>query len=416
MQIKPMIRNNICLNSHPQGCATMVRSQINYVREHLAGGKSPLEARNAAVAGAPKLVLVLGCSTGYGLASRIGAAFGYGAATVGVSFEKAGTATKPGTPGWYDNLAFDAEAAKAGLLSKTLDGDAFSNEMKAQVIDALKDTAARAGIPPRVDLIVYSLASPVRTDPRDGIMYRSVIKPIGATYSGKTMDMLTGKINIASAEPATDEEIAHTVKVMGGEDWALWIDALDAAGLLSPRVRTVAYTYLGPELSWAIYKNGTIGRAKEHLEKTSHVLHDRLSKTGGAAWVSVNKALVTRASAVIPIIPLYISSLFKVMKEKGLHEGCVEQLTRLYRDRLYTADAAQDATKVGVDSERRIRIDDWEMRDDVQRETKERMDKINEENLYSLADVEGFKHDFLEAHGFDVPGVDYEADVDPSGI
>lgn len=416
MQIKPMIRNNICLNSHPQGCATMVRNQINYVREHLAGGKSPLEARKAAVPGAPKLALVLGCSTGYGLASRIGVAFGYGAATVGVSFEKAGTATKSGTPGWYDNLAFDAEAAKAGLISKTLDGDAFSNDMKAQVIATLKDVAAQAGMAPQVDLIVYSLASPVRTDPRDGIMYRSVIKPIGAAYSGKTMDMLTGKITIASADPATEEEIAHTVKVMGGEDWELWIDALDAAGLLSPRVRTVAYTYLGPELSWAIYKNGTIGRAKEHLEKTSHILHDRLSKTGGAAWVSVNKALVTRASAVIPIIPLYISSLFKVMKEKGIHEGCIEQLTRLYRDRLYTAAAAQDAKKVSVDSERRIRIDDWEMREDVQRETKERMDKINEENLFQLADVEGFKHDFLEAHGFDVPGVDYEADVDPSGI
>lgn len=416
MQIKPMIRNNICLNSHPKGCATMVRNQIAYVREHVAGGKSPLEARSAAAAGTPKLALVLGCSTGYGLASRIGVAFGYGAATVGVSFEKAGTATKPGTPGWYDNLAFDAEAAKAGLAAKTLDGDAFSNEMKAQVIAALKDVAAQGGIKPQVDLIVYSLASPVRTDPRDGIMYRSVIKPIGAAYSGKTMDMLTGKISIASAEPATEEEIAHTVKVMGGEDWELWIDALETAGLLAPKVRTVAYTYLGPELSWAIYKNGTIGRAKEHLEKTSHTLNNRLSKTGGAAWVSVNKALVTRASAVIPIIPLYISSLFKVMKEKGLHEGCIEQISRLYRDRLYTPTAAQDAKKVSVDSERRIRIDDWEMREDVQRETKERMDKINEENLFQLADVEGFKHDFLEAHGFDVPGVDYEADVDPSGI
>ncbi len=247
-------------------------------------------------------------------------------------------------------------------------------------------------------------------------MYRSVIKPIGGAYSGKTMDMLTGKIGVSSAEPATEEEIANTVKVMGGEDWELWIDALDAAGVLAPTARTVAYTYLGPELSWAIYKNGTIGRAKEHLEATSHALNGRLSKSGGGAWVSVNKALVTRASAVIPIIPLYISTLFRVMKEKGLHEGCVEQLVRLYRDRLYAPAAAADPAAVPVDGARRIRIDDWEMREDVQRETSARMDRITEENLHELADAEGFKHDFLEAHGFDVPGVDYDAEVDPSGI
>lgn len=416
MTIKPMIRNNICLNSHPAGCAAMVASQVAYVRRHLAGDKTPAAARAAAPAGAPKLVLVIGCSTGYGLASRIGAAFGYGAATVGISFEKAGTATKPGTPGWYDNLAFDREAAAAGLAAKTLDGDAFSAEMKAAAVAAVKETAAAAGIPAKVDLVVYSLASPVRTDPRSGVMYRSVIKPIGGAYSGKTMDMLTGKIGVSSAEPATEEEIANTVKVMGGEDWELWIDALDAAGVLAPAARTVAYTYLGPELSWAIYKNGTIGRAKEHLEATSHALNGRLSKSGGGAWVSVNKALVTRASAVIPIIPLYISTLFRVMKEKGLHEGCVEQLVRLYRDRLYAPAAAADPAAVPVDGARRIRIDDWEMREDVQRETSARMDRITEENLHELADAEGFKHDFLEAHGFDVPGVDYDAEVDPSGI
>lgn len=408
MQIKPMIRNNICLNSHPKGCLKMVQNQIVYVRKTMAGLSS--------IPGAPKLALVIGCSTGYGLASRIGAAFGYGAATVGISFEKAGSPTKPGTPGWYDNLAFDAEAAKAGLISKTLDGDAFSNEMKEAAIAAIREVADKAGIPPQIDLVIYSLASPVRTDPRDGVMYRSVIKPIGQAYSGKTMDMLTGKISIASAEPATEEEISHTVKVMGGEDWELWIDALSAAGVLAPKVRTLAYTYIGPELSWAIYKNGTIGKAKEHLEKTSHILNDRLSKTGGAAWVSVNKALVTRASAVIPIIPLYISALFKVMKEKGLHEGCIEQLVRLYKERLYIGEGALNANKVPTDQERRIRIDDWEMREDVQKETKARMEAITEENLFTLADVEGFKHDFLEAHGFDVAGVDYEADVDPSTI
>lgn len=416
MQIQPMIRNNICLNSHPKGCAVMVHKQIEYVQKTLANGADAAAARAKAPAGAPKLVLVLGCSTGYGLASRISAAFGYGAATVGVSYEKAGSATKPGTPGWYDNLAFDAEAAKAGLVAATLDGDAFSNEIKAAAVEAIKTAAAKAGIPAKVDLVVYSLASPVRVDPRDGVMYRSVIKPIGKQYSGKTMDMLTGKLSVSTAESATDEEIASTVKVMGGEDWALWIDALREGGVLAPSARTVAYTYLGPELSWAIYKNGTIGHAKEHLEKTAKELDAAMKKTGGAAWVSVNKALVTRASAVIPIIPLYISSLFKVMKEKGLHEGCIEQLVRLYRDRLYAAGAATDAAKVATDSEGRIRIDDWEMREDVQKETAARMAAITEENLFQLADVAGFKHDFMEAHGFDVAGVDYDADVDPSKL
>ncbi len=416
MQIKPMIRNNICLNSHPKGCAAMVHSQIEYVRKTLANGVDAAAARKAAPQGAPKLVLVLGCSTGYGLASRIAAAFGYGAATVGVSYEKPGSETKPGTPGWYDNLAFDAEAKAAGLAAATLDGDAFSDEIKAAAVEAIKKTAAAAGVSATVDLVVYSLASPVRVDPRDGVMYRSVIKPIGATYSGTTMDMLSGKLAVATAEPATDEEIASTVKVMGGEDWALWIEALRDAGVLSPSARTVAYTYLGPELSWAIYKNGTIGRAKEHLERTAKRLDASLRASGGAAWVSVNKALVTRASAVIPIIPLYISSLFKVMKGMGLHEGCIEQLVRLYRDRLYAPGAAVDASKVSVDEAGRIRIDDWEMRPDVQKETATRMKGITEENLFELADVAGFKHDFLEAHGFDVAGVDYEADVDPAGL
>jgi enoyl-[acyl-carrier protein] reductase/trans-2-enoyl-CoA reductase (NAD+) len=386
------------------------------VKSRLAAGADAATARKNAPAGAPKLVLVVGCSTGYGLASRIGAAFGYGAATVGVSFEKAGTETKPGTPGWYDNLAFDAEAAAAGLASATLDGDAFSDEVKAKAVQAIRDVAAKAGIAAKVDLVVYSLASPVRTDPKDGVLYRSVIKPIGKPYSGYAMDVLTGKLTPATAEPATDEEIASTVKVMGGEDWSRWIDALDAAGVLAPAARTVAYSYIGPELSWGIYKDGTIGRAKEDLEKHAAALRARLAAGGGSAWVSVNKAVVTRSSAVIPIIALYISSLFKVMKERGLHEGCQEQLIRFYTERLYSIDAATDAAKVPVDREGRIRIDDWEMRDDVQKATAELMSRITEENLNELADVAGFRHDFLETHGFDVAGIDYEADVDPSGI
>jgi enoyl-[acyl-carrier protein] reductase/trans-2-enoyl-CoA reductase (NAD+) len=412
MIIKPMIRSNICINSHPGGCAKTVRNQIAYVKKTLAGGKDPQSAKAAAPAGSPRLALILGCSTGYGLASRIAAAFGYGAATVGISFEKPGTQTKPGTPGWYNNLTFDAEAARASLVSKTLDGDAFSGEIKAEAAKALGDAAAAAGIPAKVDLIVYSLASPVRTDPKTGITHRSVIKPIGSPYSGTTLDMMSGNFTTASAESATEEEIANTVKVMGGEDWELWIEALGREGLLSPETRTVAYTYIGPELSWAIYKNGTIGRAKQDLERAAAAIN----KKGVHAWISVNKALVTRASAVIPIIPFYVSTLFKVMKEKGIHEGCVEQIVRLYSERLYTTKAASDPFQVPVDGEGRIRIDDREMQEEVQKEVLDRMAKAKPENINDLSDVAGFRHDFLEAHGFDVEGINYEADVDPSGL
>jgi enoyl-[acyl-carrier protein] reductase/trans-2-enoyl-CoA reductase (NAD+) len=411
-----MVRNNICINSHPAGCAKSVRNQIAYAVKTLAGGRSPAEAAKAAPDGAPKLALILGCSTGYGLASRISAAFGYGAATVGISFEKPASETKPGTPGFYNNLTFDSDAAKAGLAAKTLDGDAFSNEMKAQAIAAVKEVAAAAKLPAQIDLIIYSLASPVRTDPKDGVMYRSVIKPIGQSYSGKTIDMMSAKIITAGAEPAEPAEIAHTVKVMGGEDWELWIEALDQAGLLAYNARTVAYTYLGPELSWAIYKNGTIGRAKEDLERAGKAINRQFSGTGRRAWVSVNKALVTRASVVIPVIPFYVSCLFKVMKEKGLHEGCIEQIVRLYREKLYALGAATDPAKVPVDSEGRIRIDDWEMREDIQKATLEQMDKVTEDNVYAATDIDGFRHDFLEAHGFDVDGVDYDLDVDTAGI
>jgi enoyl-[acyl-carrier protein] reductase/trans-2-enoyl-CoA reductase (NAD+) len=410
-----MVRNNICINSHPKGCAAVTRRQIQYVRDTLAGGKDPASARSAAPPGSPKLVLVIGCSTGYGLASRIAAAFGYGAVTVGISFEKPAGESKPGTPGYYNNLTFDAEAAKAGLVSKTLDGDAFSDAMKAETIKALQEAAARAGIPARVDLIIYSLASPVRRDPKTGVLYKSVVKPIGQPYSGKTIDMMTGKFITAGAEPAAEEEIQNTVKVMGGEDWELWIAALNEAGVLAPAARTAAYTYIGPELSWAIYKNGTIGRAKEDLERAAREINKKYSPNLHA-WISVNKALVTRASAVIPIIPFYVSCLFKVMKEKGLHEGCIEQIVRLYRDRLFCPEGVIDAAKVPVDGEGRIRIDDWEMREDVQQAVLARMESATEDTVFSAADVAGFKHDFLEAHGFDAAGVDYDADVDPSAI
>jgi enoyl-[acyl-carrier protein] reductase/trans-2-enoyl-CoA reductase (NAD+) len=421
-----MIRNNICLNSHPKGCAKAVQSQIKYVQEAFGASVGAKQANG------PKLALIIGCSTGYGLASRIAAAFGYGAATVGISFEKAASSAKPGTPGWYNNLAFDQEAAKAGLTAETLNGDAFSNEIKAAAIELARAAAAEAGIPAKIDLVIYSLASPVRTDPKTGIMHRSVIKPIGTTYSGRTFDMVSGAINAVSIEPAGDEEIANTVKVMGGEDWELWIDALDKAGILAPHARTIAYTYLGPELSWAIYKNGTIGRAKEDLERASRDINKKFARDNAAdksdnsnavadsprraAWVSVNKAQVTRASAVIPMIPLYISCLFRIMKEKKLHEGCIEQITRLYRERLYTPEAAACPAKVPVDSEGRIRIDDWEMRPDIQTATAALMDSLTETNIAQESDIVGFKHDFLEAHGFDVAGIDYTIDIDPAGI
>jgi enoyl-[acyl-carrier protein] reductase/trans-2-enoyl-CoA reductase (NAD+) len=423
-----MVRNNVCINSHPIGCAALVRRQIEYVEKIFGTADA---AKTPDPAAGPRLALVIGCSTGYGLASRIAAAFGYRAVTVGVSFEKPATESKPGTPGYYNNITFEKEATEACLVSKTLNGDAFSDAMKNEVIDSVKEAAAAAKIPPLIDLVIYSLASPVRTDPKDGVMYKSVIKPIGQAYSGKTIDMMSGKFITASAGPATEEEIRCTIKVMGGEDWELWIDALDKAGILAPSARTVAYTYIGPELSWAIYKNGTIGRAKEDLERACREINKKFAApAGGAAagdnkarngasrraWVSVNKALVTRASAVIPIIPFYVSCLFKVMKEMGLHEGCIEQITRLYRERLYGAEAAKDPAKVPVDGGGRIRIDDWEMREDVQKAALARMDSVTEETLQTATDIAGFKHDFLEAHGFDVAGVDYEADVDPSKV
>jgi enoyl-[acyl-carrier protein] reductase/trans-2-enoyl-CoA reductase (NAD+) len=399
-----MIRNNICLNSHPAGCAAVVKRQIDYVKSRFAGNANTPET--------PRLALVVGCSTGYGLASRIAASFGYGAATAGVSLEKPPSAAKTGTPGFYNNRAFDRAASFEHIPSKTLNADAFSDSAKAQAAAAVKELAEARGIPPEIDLFIYSLASPARTDPETGAVYRSVIKPIGARYTGKTLDMMSGKLFSASAEAATEEETAHTVKVMGGEDWERWIDALSAEGVLSPKVRALAYTYIGPELSWPIYKNGTIGRAKEDLERAARAIHARLAPAGGGAWVSVNKALVTRASAVIPVIPFYVSCLFKTMKEHGLHEGCAEQITRLFREKLY----APGKGGPEVDGEGRIRMDDWEMRQDIQKETGWRMAAMTEEQVFTLSDAAGFKHDFLEAHGFDAAGVDYNADTDPLGI
>ena len=395
MIIQPMIRSNMCINAHPAGCAADVKRQIDYVLKRKEERKNFPQA--------PKNVLVLGCSTGYGLASRIATAFEFGATTIGVSFEKEGSDTprqKPGTPGFYNNMAFDKEAAKAGLKSITFNGDAFSHEMRDNVIKAVKDLGEK------IDLIVYSVASAVRVDPDNGTMYRSVLKPLGTTFSGDTIDVMTGTLSTISAEPANEEEAANTVKVMGGEDWALWVSKLLEAGVLAEGCKTVAYSYIGPSLSHAIYRDGTIGGAKKHLEKTAEELNEKLKTAlNGEAYVSVNKGLVTRSSAVIPIIPLYLSVLFKVMKEQGSHEGCIEQMERLFAERLYTG------SKVPTDENNLIRIDDWEMDPKVQSVVNERMAQITQENFAEIADLEGYRHDFLATNGFDVEGVDYSADV-----
>ena len=402
MVIKPMIRSNICINAHPIGCAKDTERQIAYVRSQKAkrGTKNVKEGGNG-----PKTVLVLGCSTGYGLASRISAAFEYGADTIGVSFEKEPTVTKGGTPGWYNNMAFDKASNAEGLRTATFNADAFSDECRQTVIAKLKEWGAKA------DLVVYSLASPVRTDPDTKVMYKSVIKPIGSVYAGAALDMMSGKITQASTNPAEGDDIPNTVKVMGGEDWQRWMKMLLEAGVLAEGCRTVAYSYIGPSLSHAIYRDGTIGEAKKDLEKRAHEIDASLkSVLNGGAFVSVNKGLVTRSSAVIPIISLYLGVLFKVMKAKGTHEGCIEQMERLFAERLYTGENSA-AGKVPVDEENRIRIDDWELAADVQAEVDRIMPTVTEENVNETTDLAGLRHDFLNINGFDVEGVDYEKDV-----
>jgi len=401
MILKPMVRNNICINAHPDGCRAEIRLQagrVKAVRERLTN-----LGKNGRGTPKPTHALVIGCSTGYGLASRLVAAFGYGADTVGFSYEKEPSDTKPATPGWYFNKEFDALAAETGLSARTFsDIDAFSRAAKEKAIDIARERGFQ------YDLVIYSLASPVRTDPETGALYRSVIKPIGRQYAGRTLDVFTGKIAEATVQPATEEEIAQTIKVMGGEDWTLWIDALEAAGVLSRDAITLAYSYIGPSFSWPIYRDGTIGQAKLHLEKTAQTLNEQYRATKGLrAFVCINKAVVTRASAVIPVIPLYISTLFKVMKERNIHEDCVDQMIRLFSERLYRKGDGQ----IPVDAEGRIRIDDLEMGSSVQNEVSARLARIDESNLYSLADPDGFKSDFLRAHGFEVPGVDYGREV-----
>ena len=386
MIIEPRTRGFICTTSHPKGCEQNVKNQIEYIQS------------KGVIEGAKK-VLVIGASTGFGLASRITSAFGSDAATIGVFFEKAPSEGKTASPGWYNSAAFETEAHKVGLYAKSVNGDAFSNEIKQQTLDLIKADLGQ------VDLVIYSLASPVRMHPVTGVLHRSVLKPIGGTYTNKTVDFHSGKVSEISIEPCSGDDIENTVAVMGGEDWAMWIDALKAENLLAQGATTVAYSYIGPSLTEAVYRKGTIGRAKDHLEATAFAITDSLAAIDGKAFVSVNKALVTQASSAIPVIPLYISLLYKIMKEEGIHEGCIEQIQRLYQERLYTG------REVPVDEKGRIRIDDLEMRPDVQEKVAKLWIEAVTENLAEIGDLEGYRKDFYNLFGFDVAGVDYKADA-----
>lgn len=387
MIIQPRMRGFICLTAHPDGAAQNVREQIDYVKS-----KGSIDG--------PKKVLVIGASTGFGLASRITAAYGSGAATLGVFFEKEPAEGKTASPGWYNSAAFEKFAHADGLYAKSINGDAFSDEVKQQAIEIIKKDLGQ------VDQIIYSLASPVRMHPKTGVLHRSALKPIGQTYTNKTVDFHTGKVTEVSIAPAEQEDIDNTVTVMGGEDWAMWIDALAAAGVLAPGVTTVAYSYIGPALTEPVYRKGTIGRAKDDLEATAFTITEKLKDVGGKAYVSVNKALVTQASSAIPVIPLYISLLFQVMKEAGVHEGTIEQIDRLYRERLYIGG------EVPVDEKGRIRIDDYEMAPEIQNKVAELWAKADTDTLPAIGDLKGYSHEFHKLFGFEMDHVDYDKEAD----
>lgn len=388
MIVAPKIRGFICTTAHPDGCARHVAEQIAIVRSR---GK---------IHNGPSRVLVIGSSTGYGLATRIAAAFGCGAKTIGVFFEKSGDSSRTATAGWYNSVAFEKEAAAAGIYARSFNGDAFSNEIKEQVVAAIRQDLGQ------VDAVIYSLASPRRTHPLTGRSFRSVLKPIGSSYTNKNLNTATGLVDEVTIQPAEADDVEQTVAVMGGEDWEMWMDLLLAENLVAPGTQTLAYSYIGPELTWPIYKNGTIGRAKEDLERVQRALDIKLAPLGGKAWVSVNKALVTQASSAIPVVPLYISLLYRVMKERGTHEDCIEQMDRLFRERLYHGSSPQP------DSEGRIRLDDWEMAAGVQQEVMVRWSQVTTENLNELGDYDGYQSSFLRLFGFGLEEVDYSADTD----
>lgn len=387
MVIKPRVRGFICVTAHPAGCEANVKQQIDYVK-----AQGPFDG--------PKRVLVIGASTGYGLAARISAAFASVAATVGVFLERAGEGSKPGTAGWYNSAAFHKFAEAEGLYASSINGDAFSDAVKQQTIDTIKRDLGQ------VDLVVYSLAAPRRTHPKTGHVYNSTLKPIGKTLHQRGLDTDKEMVKENVIEPATDEEITNTVAVMGGEDWQMWIEALDKAGVLADGAKTTAFTYLGEKITHDIYWNGTIGAAKKDLDQRVLQIREQLATKGGDARVAVLKALVTQASSAIPMMPLYLSLLFKVMKKAGTHEGCIEQVDGLYRDSLYN-------DKPIVDEEGRLRADYKELAPEIQNEVAALWDKVTDDNLYELTDFAGYKSDFLKLFGFGVEGVDYEADVNP---
>jgi enoyl-[acyl-carrier protein] reductase/trans-2-enoyl-CoA reductase (NAD+) len=391
MIIKPKIWNNICVTAHPLGCAAQVKSQINYLK-----AKDEIEG--------PKKTLVIGASNGYGLAARIVSAFSGGSATIGVAYEHPGKERRPATAGWYNTESFKTEAQKEGYSAWNVNGDAFSEEIKTEVVDLIKEKLGQ------VDFLVYSIAAPRRIDPVTGEIFSSAIKPIGEKFTAKNVDFLTGKMSNVTAQPATEKEIVQTIKVMGGEDWFLWTKRLFQENLIKSGFLTIAFSYVGPEFTKAIYRDGTVGRAKEDLESKAEKINRLIAAVNGKAIISVNKALVTRASAVIPAVPLYIALLYKVMKEKHLHEGCIQQMYRLYHDALFSGKDPK------LDSKGRIRMDDWEMRKDVQQAVSD-LWKIVEtkslDNIEDLGDMKGLREEFLRHHGFGMPGVDYNQDVEP---
>jgi enoyl-[acyl-carrier protein] reductase/trans-2-enoyl-CoA reductase (NAD+) len=390
MIIKPKVRGFVCVTAHPTGCAAHVQAWIDYVKK-----KGPIRQ-------GPKKVLVIGSSTGYGLASRITAAFGSNAATLGIFFDRPSEEGRSATPGWYNTIAFTQAARAAGLYAKNIMGDAFSDDIKRQALETIRADLGQ------VDLVVYSLASPRRTHPKTGAVHKSCLKPVGAPYTNKTVDTDKAIVTDVTIEPANEQEIADTVAVMGGEDWEMWMAALRDANLLAPGAQSVAYSYIGPEVTWAIYKNGTIGLAKNDLERAARNIDSSLKLHGGGrAFISVNKALVTQASSAIPVVPLYISILYKIMKAKGLHEGCIEQIERLFADH-YGADGGPK-----LDEKGRIRIDDWEMRPDVQAEVEKIWHTVTTETLDDVADFEGYQKEFYRLFGFGLAGVDYSAETNP---
>lgn len=383
MIVKPKVRGFICTTAHPEGCKALVKSQIDYVKANIH-------------ADGPKKVLVIGASMGYGLASRIVSAYSFNAATVGVIFDKPASGSRTASSGWYNTKAFEEFAEADGLYAKTVNGDAYSKEIKDKTIEIIKNDLGK------VDMVVYSLAAPRRTT-ADGTVYSSVLKTVGEPYTNKTIDLKTKEVHDITVEPATEKEITATVKVMGGEDWQDWIDALKAADAITDNAVTVAYSYIGPDITHAIYADGSIGKAKDHLFQTAKNI--TTANDGIKAYISVNKALVTQSSAAIPIVPLYISILYKVMKENNVHEGCIEQMYRLFNEKLFKGEPV-------VDADGRIRLDDLEMQENIQSEVKKFWSEINTENLEQCADLDGYNDDFCRLFGFGVNGVDYEADVE----